>query len=76
MNILAHLAVSGSFEGVVLYLLIFVQVSLWVWAIFHLIKNASLDNMNKVVWVIVIMCFPLLGPIIYLLFGKNQKANA
>lgn len=73
MNILAHLAVSGVFEGVVLGLLILIQVSLWIWAILHLIKNASLDNWSKVVWVIVIMCFPLLGPIIYLLFGKKKS---
>jgi hypothetical protein len=51
-------------------LLIFV---LDVYAI-YLIWTGSGENGTKLVWTIVVLLVPLLGPILYLLIGRQAKA--
>lgn len=49
-----------------LYLLVFI---LWVVAIVDCAKS---NNPNKVVWIIVILVLPLLGSLLYFLFGRTR----
>ncbi len=41
-------------------------------ALVDVIKNNFLNN-NKVIWVLVIILLPLLGPILYFVLGAKQK---
>ena len=48
-----------------LYLLV---LALWIFAIVDCAKSS---NPNKVVWIIVIILVPLLGSILYFVFGRK-----
>jgi len=42
--------------------------------VIYLILTGSGDSAKKLLWVIVVLLLPLLGPILYLLIGRNQMA--
>jgi len=50
-------------------LLYLVVLILWVMAIVDCAKS---NNPNKVVWIIVILLLPVLGSLLYFLFGRTR----
>lgn len=52
--------------------LILLQLILMVTALLHLVKNDRLNQSNKIVWALVIIFVNLIGPILYLLFGRKE----
>ena len=52
--------------------LLLLQLTLMVTALLHLIKNDRLEKNNKIVWAIVIIFVNLIGPILYLIFGRKE----
>jgi Phospholipase_D-nuclease N-terminal len=41
----------------------------------YLIVNTSLDPSMKLVWILVVLFIPLLGPILYLVVGRGNRAT-
>ena len=52
--------------------LLLLQLILMVTALLHLIRNERLDQNNKIIWALVIIFLNLIGPILYLLFGRKE----
>ncbi|WP_423188450.1 PLD nuclease N-terminal domain-containing protein [Alkalibacterium sp. f15] len=52
--------------------LVILQLILMVTALLHLIKNDRLEQNNKIVWALVIIFVNLIGPILYLIFGRKE----
>lgn len=48
---------------------------LWIWALVSAIQNPALDSTMRIVWVLVIVFTGFIGAIIYLLIGRNRRAN-
>lgn len=46
---------------------------LWIWALIDLTRNQTLDTNMKIVWVLVVVIFPFIGSITYLVAGRAQK---
>jgi hypothetical protein len=46
---------------------------LWIWALIDLTRNQTLDTNMKIVWVLVVVIFPFIGSITYLVAGRTQK---
>ena len=44
-----------------------------IWALVDVIRSDFGKDVNKLIWVIVIVCFPFLGSLLYLLIGVKQK---
>jgi len=44
----------------------------WLWMLIHAITNKGLTDMEKIVWVLVIIFLPLIGSIIYFFIGKSK----
>jgi hypothetical protein len=42
--------------------------------VIYLIMTSSLDTGMKLVWVILVLLLPLLGPILYLVLGRGASA--
>jgi hypothetical protein len=42
--------------------------------IIYLILTGSGDTGTKLIWVIVVLLLPLIGPILYLLLGRGSRA--
>jgi hypothetical protein len=63
------LFVSGPIGGL-LGLLAFI---FWVWMLVDAIKNPGLSGNQRIVWVLVIIFVPCLGPLIYFLAGRSSR---
>ena len=68
--------VGGALFGGGLFLLWLVLVAaalvLFIWALVDAIKNPNLSDTERIVWIIVIIFVGCLGPILYLLIGRNK----
>ena len=54
--------------------LFIIQVALTVIALVDLVKRERVRGGNKLVWVLVIILINIIGPIIYLLAGREDSA--
>lgn len=61
---------------------IFISLSLLIFVIFCFILyifiiidilKYEFTGYNKIIWIIVILCFPILGAILYLFIGRKQR---
>jgi hypothetical protein len=61
-------------EGGLLFWVIFslVIIVLPVVAIVHLIRHTSPNNIAKLIWVLIILMLPILGSVLYFLFGRTR----
>jgi hypothetical protein len=71
--------ISGTFA--LLWLLICGVLSLaafafWLWMLIHAITNKGLADLEKIVWVLVIIFLPLIGSIIYFFVGKPKGVGS
>lgn len=50
-----------------------IALILWVYAIVDVLKGTFQGSATKLLWLIVIIIFPILGALLYLLFGRKNK---
>jgi hypothetical protein len=48
----------------------------WIWMLIHAITNKGLDSIEKLIWVIVILCLHFIGGLIYFFIGRPKAAGA
>ena len=48
----------------------------WIWMLIHAITNKGIDSIEKLIWVIVILCLHFLGGLIYFFIGRPKAAGA
>jgi len=61
----------GGWEILLLSSLL-IPLLLWIIALVDCLKSEFKGN-DKVIWVIVILFFPVVGPILYFIIGRGQK---
>lgn len=62
---------SGTFGVIVIMglLIAIIAVTLWLWSSVSIIKN---KRSNKLVWLLSVMVLPIVGPLAYLVKGKEK----
>lgn len=65
-------------DGDVLAVIIFyggalVLFILWIWALIDILVNDFKNDINKVIWLLVVFFFPAFGSILYIFIGLKQK---
>jgi len=55
--------------------LFILQLGLILYALFDLKKN-GVRNLNKTAWIIIVIVINMLGPILYLIFGRGDGYHA
>lgn len=50
-------------------------LALWIWAIVDAIRNPVLSDTERIVWILVIFFFPILGAIIYAVVGRGGRTS-
>lgn len=68
--------IGGLFAGgmfLVAMLASLVSLVLLIWALVDAIKNPRLSDNERIVWVLVIIFVGCIGPILYLLIGRNTS---
>ena len=53
--------------------LLILQLVLAVTALVHVLRHPRYRFGNKVVWVIVVLCVSIIGPVIYFVFGRGEE---
>ncbi|WP_299708954.1 PLD nuclease N-terminal domain-containing protein [uncultured Pontibacter sp.] len=71
-----YIATIGFSEIVLLLFFLAVPVGLWLWALLDLLSSEFENGSNKVVWLMAITFLPVLGALLYLLIGRNQKVTS
>jgi hypothetical protein len=47
----------------------------WLWMLIHAITNKGIADMEKIVWVIVIIFLPFVGSLIYFFIGRPKATG-
>lgn len=58
--------------SIALYLLLFASLLLWFYSLIDILRNDFKKDINKLVWFFTI-AIPVLGPLLYLFIGFDQK---
>lgn len=53
--------------------LIVIQLGLQIYAIVDVIRRKKTKNLSPLIWIIIILFGEILGPILYLLFGRTEE---
>ncbi len=69
MNSLADLSLMEVLR--VIWPFLIVQIALQIYCIVKVVKN-GVKNLNKAIWIVIILVFNLFGPILFLLFGVRK----
>ena len=56
----------------VLLPLVAIELGLIIWALLDLRKRKTVKGGSRLVWLLVILFFTTLGPIVYLAWGRNE----
>lgn len=57
--------------GIGLIIIGIVLLLIWVWAIIDIARRPELSTIMKLIWIVVVVAFPFVGVILYLVFGRN-----
>jgi hypothetical protein len=76
-------AMFGSIIGGAIGLLVWLVMAVlslaffafWLWMLIHAITNKGLGDGEKIVWVIVVIFLPVLGPILYFFIGRPKRGG-
>lgn len=50
-----------------------VLLAIWIWAIIDIVRRPELNDLMKVIWIVVVIAFPFIGVILYLIFGRRTS---
>lgn len=53
--------------------LVLIQLGLMIFALVDMVKRDKVKGGNKVVWALVIVLINIIGPIVYLIFGREDE---
>lgn len=62
----------GMGEAIIL-LVVCSTFFLGLFCLIDIVRSEFKDNVTKLLWVIIVLIAPLIGSILYLLLGRNQK---
>jgi hypothetical protein len=52
-----------------------IQIGLGIFAVVDLIKKQQTKTLSPVAWIIIALCLNMLGPILYIIFGRSDSAK-
>ena len=64
--------IAGILTGAVGVLVGIACAIFWLWMLIHAITNKGLRDGEKVLWVIVVIFLPCLGPLLYFFIGRPK----
>jgi hypothetical protein len=65
----------GTPEIIILMIIGGLPLILIIYCLFDITRSTFKDPINKIIWVIITVFVPVLGSILYLVFGRSQKAT-
>lgn len=68
------MAALGTNELVIIALISIIFL-IPLFALIDILRNQFKDSSNKIIWALIVLFFPVLGGILYFLFGVKQKVS-
>ncbi len=65
----------NDFQITLMIFFVLTAVVLPLLALIDILRNDFKDSNQKLVWVVVVLCFNLIGSILYFVIGTKQKVN-
>lgn len=65
----------GGPEIIVILIACTLQLILTVYCLLDIMRATFGDSVNKILWVLIVLLAPLIGSILYLIWGRNQKTH-
>lgn len=71
------LLMNGPEGLVMMFFLSFIlgALVLWIWCLIDVIKGAFKNDITKVIWIILLVSVPVIGVVLYLVMGREQKID-
>jgi Phospholipase_D-nuclease N-terminal len=66
------LSISGAVLAALVPLVV-IEVGLWIWALVDLVRRDRVRGGSKLLWAVVILLLEVVGPIVYLAWGRNAE---
>ncbi len=66
---------KGGTNSVFMELILILMIIVFLIAAIDILKHRFVSDIEKLIWIVVVIFVPLFGPILYLLIGKKQKLN-
>lgn len=63
----------GGYEMLLLLFFLIIPLGIWLWAIVDLLKSNFINQINKLVWLVLIVFLPILGVPLYYFLADRQK---
>lgn len=70
------LSLPGNAELLVILFIAGIPFIMMVGALIDILRSKFTDSQNKLVWVVLVIFLPFVGPLLYLLIGRGQKEKA
>ncbi|HEY2880902.1 MAG TPA: PLDc N-terminal domain-containing protein [Pirellulales bacterium] len=61
--------------GIFAWILSLLYIVFWVWMLIDCLQNRRLSDMEKLVWVLVLLFLHVIGPLLYFFIGREPKAS-
>ncbi len=58
----------GAYE----LILLLIPFGIWLYTIIHIITSRYKESSDRVVWLLVVLFLPVIGILLYILFGRRQ----
>jgi hypothetical protein len=65
----------GTPEIIMIVMAMGFPLILTVFCIIDIMRSNFRDQTNKLLWIIIVLLAPIIGPLLYLVWGRNQKAS-
>ena len=49
------------------------ELALAITALVHVLKHPNYKFGNKAIWIVVVLCVQIIGPVIYFVFGRGEE---
>lgn len=56
----------------ILILLIIIIISLLIFSLRHILKHDKYKYGNRIIWILIVVCIQIIGPILYFTIGKDD----
>ena len=59
--------------GIVTMIIMFGSFIFWIWALINILMSDFKDNINKLIWLLVVFFLYALGALLYVFIGMKQR---
>ena len=66
----------GTSDMIIVLFALGMPLILTVYCIIDIMRSNFTDQTNKLLWIIIVLLAPIIGSLLYLVWGRNQKASA